>query len=231
MGLLFLFLGLLAVLVVLFKRASGIALVGSMLTLGVGMVAVIFFRHTALPELVGLLYVATAAAIWASAPAADDLAEPIGGTLPYQRDHEDAGARLPSTPFDAGPEAAAAAATGDSMTLIDHFWIVGLPLLGFLICLFVLDRRTGVVDGLWFHVMAGTPGAGFALGATDVAALFGLLFLFPGGGMLLVLPLTGLLAVLVQLARNRPTTAAAAMELGVTTVILNLITLIFVTPK
>jgi len=228
MGLLFLFLGLLAALVVLFKRASGIALVGSMLTLGVAMVVVIFFRSTAMPELVGLLYMAASAAIWASSPAAEDLAEPLGGTLPYQRDHEDPGARIEQAPFGTGPEPATAAATGDSMTVIDHFWIVGLPLLGFLICFLVLDRRTGLVDGLWFHLMAGAPGASFAVGFTDAAALFGLLLLFPGGQMILVFPLTGLAAVLVQLGKNRPTAAAAAMELGVTAVILNLITLIFV---
>jgi hypothetical protein len=222
MDLLLLFLGLAALLWMLFQRAGGYAMVGSVVGLGLAVVVVFWLRDSSTPSLLGLVFGAVAVALYATTPPAEDLADPIGGTLPNQRDR-DAMRIAPS----ATPAAIAPRATDDSLTLTDHLWLVGLPLMGFILAFAALDRRVGLVEGIWFHLMAGTPGAGFSFGMTDVAALFGVLLIFPGGKTALALPLTGLLAVLIQLGKNRPTTAAAAMEYGVVVVICNLIALVW----
>jgi hypothetical protein len=227
MDLLLLFIGLAALLWMLFQRAGGYATVGSAVSLGVTLAVVFWLQDSATPTLVALLFGAVAVALYATTPPAEELAESIGGTLPNERDREQPGAPLKRPIPVVSPAAQAAKAVGDSLTLSDHLWLVGLPLMGFIISFVVLDRRIGLVEGLWFHLMAGVPGKSFAFGMTDVTALHGLLLIFPGGKMVLSLPLTGLLAVLVQLAKNRPTAAAATMEYGVVVVICNLIALLW----
>lgn len=224
MGLLLLFLGLAALLWMLFQRAGGYAMVGSVLGLGISLIVVFYLHDTSTPSALGMLFGAVAVALYATTPPAEELADSIGGTLPNQRAREQVGAPMVLPPPAVTP---AAKPTGDSLTLIDHLWLVGLPLLGFLLSFAVLARRVGLVEGLWFHLMSGTPGAGFAFGVTDVSALFGCLLIFPGGKAALVLPLTGLVAVLVQLGKNRPTVAAAAMEYGVVLMVCNLIALLW----
>lgn len=224
MGLLLLFLGLAALLWMLFQRAGGYATVGSAVGLALTLAVVFWLRDGSTPSLVGMLFGAVAVALYATTPPAQELADSIGGTLPNQREREQTGRPLDSPRPVAAP---ATKPTGDSLTLTDHLWLVGLPLLGFIISFVVLDRRIGLVEGLWFHLMAGIPGSGFAFGLTDVAALFGLLLIFPGGKTALVLPLTGLLAVLIQLGKNRPTVAAAVMEYGVLVVLCNLVALLW----
>lgn len=227
MGLLFLFLGLAALLWMLFQRAGGYATLGSTVGLVVSVAVVFWMRDTSTPSLVGMLFGAAAVALYATTPPAEELAELIGGTLPGQRDREQPGSPLDLPPPAAAPAAQIQKATGDSLTLVDHLWLVGLPLVGFIISFAVLDRRIGLVEGIWFHLMSGTPGAGFAFGATDVAALHGLLLIFPGGKTTLLLPLTGLVATLIQLGRNRPTAASAAMEYSVVVVLCNLVALLW----
>jgi hypothetical protein len=224
MGLLLLFLGLAALLWMLFQRAGGFAMVGSVVGLGLALVVVLWLRDGSTPSLVGMVFGAVALALYSTTPPAEELADSIGGTLPNQRDREDPGVRLDLPPPAAAP---VAKPTGDSLTLIDHLWLAGLPLVGFVVAFAVLNRRLGLVEGLWFHLMSGTPGSGFAFGVTDVAALFGLLLIFPSGQTALVLPLSGLLAVLVQLGKDRPTAAAAAMEYGVVLVLCNLVALLW----
>jgi len=224
MGLLLLFLGLAALLWMLFQRAGGYATVGSAVGLGLALVVVFWLRDGSTPSLVGMVFGAVALALYATTPPAEDLADSIGGTLPNQRDRDQTGRPLDMPRPVAAP---ATEPTGDSLTLTDHLWLVGLPLLGFIICFAVLERRVGLAEGLWFHLMAGTPGSAFAFGSTDVAALFGLLLIFPSGKTALILPLTGVAAVLIQLGKNRPSAAAAAMEYGVVVVVCNLIALLW----
>jgi hypothetical protein len=221
MGLLLLILGLVALLVVMFWRSSGIAMVGSAISVGVALAVVVWLSHTSLPELVGLLYIALAVAFWATSPPAEELAEPIGGTTPFERARKDPYFR------EQLPEGSVDPPTGDTLTLFDHLWLVGLPILGWIIAFVALPPRIGLNDGVWVTLLVGTPGAGFAFGATDVAALFGLLLIYPGGSLVLSLPLTGLLAILVQFGRNRPTAFAASIEYAVVAVIMNLINLGF----
>jgi len=231
MGLLLLFLGLAALLWMLFQRAGGYATVGSAVGLGVSLIVVFWLRDSSTPTLVGMLFGAVAVALYATTPPAEELAELIGGTLPNQRDRKDPGAPLerpiPMAAAVTVPGAQRKKAVGDSLTFVDHLWLLGLPLLGFILCFAVLDRRIGLVEGLWFHLMTGTPGTSFAFGMTDVAALHGLLLIFPDGKTALMLPLTGLLAVLIQLGKNRPCAAAAAMEYSVVVVLCNLVALLW----
>ncbi len=227
MGILLLFLGLAALLWMLFQRAGGYATVGSAVGLGVAVLVVLFLRDGTTPGMVGMLFGAVALALYATTPPAEELAEPIGGTLPNARDREQPGAPLDLPPPPPPQSSPIRRAVGDSLTLIDHLWLVGLPVVGFLISFAVLDRRIGLVEGIWFHLLSGTPGAGFAFGASDVAALHGLLLIFPGGKTALVLPLTGLVAVLVQLGKNRPTVFSAAMEYSLVVVLCNLVALLW----
>ena len=90
-----------------------------------------------------------------------------------------------------------------------------------------LDRKSGILEGIWFKMMTGAPGTGFAVGSTDIAALFGHLLIFPTATVVLTLPLTGLVAVLAQLGKNRPTAGVAAMEYSVTVILINLVSLVF----
>lgn len=227
MGLLLLFFGLAALLWMLFQRAGGFAMVGSAVSLVMTLGVIFWLSDGSTPSLVGMIFGAVALALYLTTPPAEELAELIGGTLPNQRDREQPGAGLDRPQPTAAPVSPNLGSTGDSLTLIDHLWLVGLPLVGFLLSFAVLDRRIGLVEGIWFHLLRGTPGAGFAFGATDVAALHGLLLIFPGGKTALVLPLTGLLAVLVQLGKNRPTVAPAAMEYSVVVVLCNLVALLW----
>ncbi len=224
MGLLLLFFGLAALLWMLFQRAGGFAMVGSAVGLGLALMVVFFMRDGTTPGLLGMLLGAVAVALYATTPPAEELAESIGGTLPNQREREQVGAPVILPPPAAQP---ASKPTGDSLTLFDHLWLVGLPLLGFIVSFAVLNRRVGLVEGIFFHLTSGTVGAGFAFGATDVAAMFGLLLLFPGGSTALMLPMTGLAALLIMLAKDRPTVGAAATEYGVVVVLCNLISLLW----
>lgn len=217
-----LFLGLIALLVVLFKRAAGAAMVGSVLSLSAACIVVIWFGRTSMPETLGLLYLALAVGIWAATPPAEEGEVPLGDGKLYERAHRDPAARA------ALPEGSIDPVTGDSLTAFDHLWLVGIPFIGWLVTFLALPKRTGFEDGVWFSLLAGTPGAGFAFGTTDIAALFGLLLIFPGGALALCLPMTGLVALLVQLARGRPTAFAASMEYLVVALVLNLISLIAV---
>ncbi len=219
MGTLFLILGLLALLVSLFRHAAGIALVGSVLSLTVAFVATVFMSHSGLPEAVGLLYVAIAVALWASSPPADELAEPLGDEPTQQRAQQNPALRSGDSIDSVDP------VTGDSLAPADHLWLVGLPVVGFLVTFAALPTRTGLLDGIWGAAISGTPGAGLAWGVTDISALFGLALVFPGGPLVLTLPVTGVVALGVQLARGRPTAFTASMEYLATTVIMNLIAL------
>jgi hypothetical protein len=227
MGLLLLFFGLGALLWMLFHRAGGFAMVGSAVSLLMTLGVIFWLSDSSTPSLLGMIFGAVALALYATTPPAEELAELIGGTLPHQLDREQSGAGLDRPQPTAATASPILRPTGDSLTLIDHLWLVGLPLVGFLLSFAVLDRRIGLVEGIWFHLLSGTPGAGFTFGATDVAALHGLLLIFPGGKTALVLPLTGLLAVLVQLGKNRPTVASAAMEYTVVVVLCNLVALLW----
>ncbi|MDY0001894.1 MAG: hypothetical protein RBU30_11410 [Polyangia bacterium] len=220
MAYLALFLGLIALLVVLFKRAAGAAMLGSVLSLSAACVVVIWFGRTAMPEALGLLFIALAVGIWAATPPAEEAEVPLGDGKLYVRAHQDPGARASL------PEGSIDPVTGDSMTAFDHLWLVGIPVLGWAVTFLALPKRTGFEDGVWFSLLAGTPGAGFAFGATDIAALFGLLLIFPGGALVLCLPLTGLVALLVHYGRGRPTAFSAAMEYAAVALVLNIISLL-----
>lgn len=221
MAYLALFIGLVALLVVLFKRAAGAAMIGSVLSLSVACVVVIWFGRTAMPETLGLLYLALAVGVWAATPPAEEEEQAtLGDGSLYVRAHNDPQARA------ALPEGTIDPETGDSLTAVDHLLLAVLPFVGWLVTFVALPKRTGFEDGVWLSLIQGTQGAGFAFGATDIAALFGLLLVFPGGNLVLAVPLTGLIALLVQFARGRTTAFTAAMEYAVTVVILNLVSLV-----
>lgn len=220
MGYLLLFLGLIGLLVVLFKRAAGAAMVGSVLSLTAACVVVIWFGGTSTPETLGLLYIAVALGIWVATPPAAESEEPLGDGKLYTRAHEDPQARA------ALPEGSIDPVTGDSLTAFDHLWLAGLPLLGWVLTFLALPKRTAFDDGVWFSLISGAPGAGFAFGVTDIAALFGLLLIFPEGPMVLCLPLTGLVALMIQYGKGRPTAFAATVEYAIITLLVNLIALL-----
>lgn len=219
MGTLVIIVGLTILLVVFFQRAASIAMVGSVLSVTVGFLAVVFMGHTALPEAIGLLYIAIAVAIWAASPPAEELADSLGGETPFERARKDPTFRATLPVDSVDPD------TGDTLTGLDHLWLVGLPLLGFVVTFVALPLRTGLEDGVWGSLIFGNPGVSPAVGVTDISALFGLILVFPGGPLALALPVTGAVAVMIQLAQNRETAAAAAMEYLVTLVVMNLIAL------
>lgn len=215
-----LILGLVALLTMLFKRTAGAAMMGSVLSLALACLVVVFFGRTPLPETLGLLYLAVAVGIWAATPPGEESEEPLGDGSLYERAHRDPGARASL------PEGSIDPDTGESLTAYDHLWLAGIPFVGWLITFLALPKRMAFEDGVFLSLFTGAPGAGLTFGVTDISALFGLLLIYPGHTLAMALPLTGLVAVLVQFARGRPTAFAATVEYGVLVLVLNIIALL-----
>ena len=222
MGLLLLVVGQLVLLVALFRRAAGIALVGATASLAITAAVLLWLRPTATPELVGMLYLAVALAVWVASPASEELADPIGKRFDVPKE------RLMEAPEPlGGPVAPARAAEPEDLTLLHHVWLAAWPLLGLLTVFVAVSADVGRLHGLFQNVMIGTPGSGaLALGFTDVSLLFGLLLVFPGGEQVLAVPLTAVACLLYLLLKNQPSTFAAAVEAGLVLAGLNAVTLL-----
>jgi hypothetical protein len=173
---------------------------------------------------VGLLYLAVALAVWVAAPEAEELADPIGTRYDVPKER----LMQPLEPL-ALPEAAAArAADPEDLTLLHHVWLLGWPILGLLTTFVAVSADVGRLHGLFQNVMLGSPLSGeTAAGFTDVSLLFGLLLIFPGGGMVLTLPLTALACLIYLVVKDRPSAFPAAVETGLVVVGVNAVTLLF----
>ena len=225
MGLLVLIIGQLVLLYVIFRRAAGIALVGATASLALTATVLLFLRPTATPELVGFVYLAVAVAVWVASPAAEELADPIGTRYDVSRE------RLMQAPEPLGMTVTAApgrVAEPQDLTLLHHVWLLGWPVLGLLTTFVAVSADVGRLYGLFQNVMIGAPLTGeAAVGFTDVSFLFGLLLVFPGGGLVLTLPLTALACLIYLVVKNRPSAFAAAVETALVLVALNAVTLWF----
>lgn len=218
MGILLLSLGLIAILVALVYRAAGMAMLGSFLAVLLAFIVTVWMRNTMVPQTLGLIFLMVAAAVWAASPPPDELSDPAGA--PPREWGEERLAALRASPRASILKSVDPPNQG-ALGLLDHLWLAIMPLVGFVVCFLGLRPATAFVDGVWGSTLLGTPGVGLSMGFTDVSAAFGMLLVFPGSTVVLFVPLTGLAAVLVQVARGRSTAFSALVEWGVLSVLLN----------